>query len=201
VIRAALFDIGNVVLFFSHERMCRQLAEAFGIAEPTVRAEIFDSGFASLYDRGLVTTEELWCRLRAVATRQAGLEEARQAAADIFELNEEIVPVLRALRDHGVRLVVLSNTCEVHASHFLEHFPVRALFDELVLSHEVGASKPDPVIFERAVEVAGCAAGECFYTDDIEAYVAAARELGVDSELFVGTAGLRRSLGERGLPV
>lgn len=200
MIRAAIFDLGNVVLFFSHEKMCRQLGEAFELSAEEVRREIFDSGFASRYDRGLVTTRELFDRLAGRAgTAAPPLAEARAAAAEIFTPNDEVIALLDTLRGQGVRLVALSNTCEVHAAHMRERYRVDELFDALVLSHEVGAAKPDREVFERAVSAAACAPSECFFTDDVPAYVEAASRLGIDAELFVGGAALRRALRARSL--
>ena len=77
------------------------------------------------------------------------------------------------------RLVLVSNTNALHFEmlretygHLLRHF------DDLVLSYEVRAMKPQPEIFQAAVERAGCLPQECFYTDDIAAYVEAARRDG-----------------------
>ena len=63
--------------------------------------------------------------------------------------------------------------------------------------------KPQPEIFQVAMERAGCRPEECFYTDDIAAYVTAARALGIDAVRFVGPRsnlereldGARHSLG------
>ena len=72
-------------------------------------------------------------------------------------------------------------------------------FDEAVLSFEVGFMKPDARIFEEAVRRAGCAAEECFYTDDIDGYVAAARLCGIDAVRFTGYDALLEVMGERGI--
>lgn len=198
--KAAIFDLGNVVLLFSHERMCRQLAEVFGMAPEAVRREIFETDFVSRYDRGLETTEEMFRRLAAAGSRRPTLAQARMAAADIFEVNRPVLPILEALRRGGVPLVVLSNTCEVHASHVRSSYDVLGLFDALVLSHEVGMTKPDPRIYDLAADAAGCAPGDCFFTDDVPDYVAAARRRGLDAETFTDAGSLARALAERGLP-
>jgi len=199
MIRAVLFDIGNVILAFSHERMCRQLAEVYGASTETIRQEIFESGLAELLDRGEVGTEDLWHRLNRVGSRQATFAEACVAATDIFDADPAVAEIVEDLHQEGVRLVVLSNTCEVHSSHVLREFPVFEYFDHLVLSHQLGAVKPEEKIFKRALGAAGCAAGECFYTDDIAQYVQSARSLGIDGEVFQGADLLREQLRQRGV--
>ena len=194
VIRCAFFDVGNVLLFFSHERMCRQLASVYGCSAGRMRSALFSSGLADEYDRGRVTTEEVFETLGDAVGRTADLAEARTAAAEIFELNEGIVPIVDELQRRSVKLILLSNTCEVHSSYCLERFEILSRFDDRVLSHEVGFLKPEDGIFRVALERAGCSAAECFFVDDIEEYVDAAGRLGIPSRLFRGAADLQRAL-------
>jgi len=77
--------------------------------------------------------------------------------------------------------------------HLLRHF------DDLVLSYEVRAMKPQPEIFQAAVARAGCRAEECFYTDDIAAYVDAARQMGIDGVVFESRVQLEGELRRRGM--
>jgi putative hydrolase of the HAD superfamily len=200
VIRAVFFDIGNVVLHFSHERMCRQLAAASGATSTAVRRGIFESGFATRYDRGEATTADFMARLEEIAGRRLDPPLVRQAACDIFSVNPGVAAVIEELARRGVALGVLSNTCEVHSSFVLERFDVFQSLRHRVLSHRVGAVKPEPAIFRAAHEAAGCAPEECFFTDDRPEFVAAARRVGLDAETFRGARYLRRQLAARGLP-
>jgi HAD superfamily hydrolase (TIGR01509 family) len=198
-LRAALFDVGNVLLFFSHDLMCNQLAEVYGCSRGEIRSTIFDSGLAADYDRGRVSTAELFARLSKLARQRVDPLTARRAAACIFTPNEAIVPLLEALRRSDVRLVVVSNTCEVHSSYFLDEYDLFGLFDGVVLSHRVGSVKPERGIFERALEVAGCGGEECIFVDDVPAYAAAARRLGIDATTYRGVAALVDFLTARGV--
>jgi len=70
-------------------------------------------------------------------------------------------------------------------------------FHELVLSHEVKAMKPSPLIYREAVARAGCKAEECFFTDDIVAYVEGALKEGIDAEQFLSLEKLEKDLRAR----
>jgi HAD superfamily hydrolase (TIGR01509 family) len=65
----------------------------------------------------------------------------------------------------------------------------------------VGALKPAPEIYREALKSAGCPPGECFFTDDVEGNVTAARELGLDAVRFESEAQIREELRGRGLKV
>jgi putative hydrolase of the HAD superfamily len=63
-------------------------------------------------------------------------------------------PALLALRERGLRLVVVSNwDWSLHER--LAETGLTPLLDGAVASAEVGSAKPDPAIFERALEIAG----------------------------------------------
>jgi putative hydrolase of the HAD superfamily len=59
--------------------------------------------------------------------------------------------------------------------------------------------KPSPLIYQKAVELAGCRPEECFFTDDISEYVEGARKFGIDAVQFVSAAQLQEELAKRGL--
>jgi FMN phosphatase YigB (HAD superfamily) len=97
------------------------------------------------------------------------------------------------------RLVLLSNTNAIHFEMLRENYPMLRHFHALVLSHEVGAMKPLPLIYQRVIEVAGCAPGECFFTDDIADFVAGARAHGIDAVQFESAEQIERELRSRGV--
>jgi putative hydrolase of the HAD superfamily len=83
-------------------------------------------------------------------------------------------------------LWVVSNTNKLHFDYILQAFGFLRHFRGYVLSHEVGAMKPDPRIFEVALIRASKRADEVVFVDDQAANVAAAQTLGIDAFEFVG---------------
>lgn len=87
----------------------------------------------------------------------------------------DTVEVLRSLRERGVKTAVVSNIA----------FDIRPAFaaagaevDEVVLSYEVGAVKPDPRIFHVALDRLGVAPHEAVMVGDSEENDGAARAIG-----------------------
>lgn len=64
----------------------------------------------------------------------------------------DTVPVLRALREKGVRVVMLSNV-GFDLTPTLERTGIGPLLDGAVMSFVLGAVKPDPAIFRKALEL------------------------------------------------
>jgi putative hydrolase of the HAD superfamily len=98
------------------------------------------------------------------------------------------------------RLLLLSNTNALHFEMLRERYRfLLRHFHSLSLSHEVHAAKPSPAIYRAAIERAGCLPGECFYTDDIPAFVEAGTAMGLDAVRFENLAQLQRELAARGI--
>ena len=60
------------------------------------------------------------------------------------------------------------------------------IFDGVINSSDVGAAKPDPIIFHRALSIADATAKRALFIDDSLPNVEAARELGIRSLHFQG---------------
>jgi putative hydrolase of the HAD superfamily len=115
-----------------------------------------------------------------------------------------VAGTLARLRHAGARLVVVSNW-DVSLHEVLARTGLAMLVDGAITSAELGAAKPAPAIFARALELAGgvAPARALHAGDSVEADVAGARAAGIEAVLVVrdGTpapAGVRtiRSLAE-----
>lgn len=199
MIQTFLFDMGNVLVSFCHDRMCRQMGALCGLSGSEVKTRIIDSGLQWEFERGQVTPEEFHCRFEQAVDVTLDQNHLAIAASDIFTLNESIPPILARLKTGGHRLVLLSNTSVWHFDHIQERYDVLQLFDDFVLSYRAGAMKPDPTIFEAALKVIDCHPRDCFYTDDIPAYVEAGRQYGLDAEIFTDAARLIQQMSRRGI--
>ena len=92
---------------------------------------------------------------------------ARRAMLESLEFTAypDVVPALDELRGLGLRLVVASNwDCSLPAR--LDAAGVLELVDGVVTSAEVGAAKPNPRVFVRALAVAGVDAAAARHVGD-----------------------------------
>jgi putative hydrolase of the HAD superfamily len=181
--------------------MCAQMGALCGRTSADVRQLLFDGRLQCDFECGRLTEEEFHRKFEEAAGAAIDLDGLRHAGSDIFEINATIVPVIAALRRQGLRLVVLSNTSKSHFEFLSRRYDLLDLFDDFVVSYKVGAVKPEAAIFEAALARIGCDASECFYTDDIHAYVEQGRGFGLDAEVFLDTETLRGHLRSRGFDV
>ncbi len=203
--RFIYFDLGNVLLSFSHERMCSQMAEAAGVAPEAVRRALFegDSGQSVqwLFERGdmnALAVYEHFCE--AVGVRP-DMDKLFAAGCDIFEEIGESVAIVERLHVAGMPLGIMSNTNPIDWGFVMSgRFPfLNRCFEQFALSYEVRSMKPERSIYETAVAKAGCAAGGVFFTDDKPENVEGALAAGLDAVLFTSPEQLRRELTSRGI--
>ncbi len=138
------FDIGNVLVFFSHEQMFSQLSACTGISIDDLKYKTVHENLGILYESGQITTEELYQTLKRAGSKIFSIEEMKHALADIFTPNYDLWPIVEKLKQTGSKLVLISNTNECHFEHLLSHYSILQHFDAFILSHKVGACKPDP---------------------------------------------------------
>lgn len=199
-IRFVYFDLGNVLLQFSHPRMIEQMAAVAGAPVRLVEEVVF-GGLADEYERGELTTEEFHARFCAATNRQPDLAELERACSDIFVPLGESIQLVNELRGQ-VPLGLLSNTNHSHITFVQEHYPqALAPFDVLSLSHELRVMKPHPDIYKAAAELTRVDPTEIFFLDDRPENVAGARQAGWDAEIFTTAAAARLLLRARGFEV
>jgi glucose-1-phosphatase len=198
-IRTLLFDLGNVLFYFSHDRMCAQIAQVCGVPDARLREILFGQGLQRQFERGELSEEAFHKTLQKAVGRSVDLDALRRAGSDIFVPNEELIALLDRWKGAGYRLVLLSNTCVTHYDWVRRHFDALERFDDFVLSYKVGAVKPEDAIFRTALQKIRCEPGECFYTDDITDYIARARSFGIQAETFVDVPTLVRQLERLGV--
>jgi epoxide hydrolase-like predicted phosphatase len=92
-----------------------------------------------------------------------------------FHRVDAMYDALIDLRRQGVRTCLLSNSW----SNTYPREDWDEVFDAVVISGEVGMRKPEPRIFQHALDLVGLPGERCVFIDDIEANIVAARDLGI----------------------
>lgn len=199
MIRTFLFDLGNVLVHFSAEQMWRQIGAVCNCPDERVRELLFESGLLAELERGRISEQDAYRRFTDSLDTDADLDRLRLAVCDIFSLNAPMMPVLDALKSQGHRLILFSNTSLAHFRWIEQQFDVLQRFDDCITSYEVGAAKPEPAMFETALERIQCIPADCFYADDIQENIDAGRRHGLQAELYRDTETLLRQLEQHGI--
>ena len=198
MIRAILFDLGNVLVPVDFIRCREALGEVCAHPPSEVQRILGASGLPKRYESGEISSEEFFATTCRMLNMEISYEKFAQVWGEIFA-PEPLVPdsLLKSLRARH-RMVLLSNTNDMHFTLAEQRYSLLKHFDEYVLSYRVGAMKPHPRIYQQAIAAAGCAPEECFFVDDLEENVAAARREGIDAAVFTSLDQLQADLLLRG---
>jgi putative hydrolase of the HAD superfamily len=127
-----------------------------------------------------------------------GVVREAMLAALHFEAFDDAAPALSELRSRGLRVVAASNW-DSSLPEVLERTGLAPLLDGVVSSAAAGAAKPNPAVFEAALEIAGSAPADTLHVGDrLDKDVHGALALGMQAALIARDG---EQSAEAGVPV
>ncbi|MDQ2946178.1 MAG: HAD family phosphatase [Acidobacteriota bacterium] len=199
MIKTIILDLGNVIVPFDFKRGYAQMALSCRYPAAEIPGRIRSSDLVTRFESGQIDARSFVAQLSAILELDITYEGFCDVWMSIF-LPEPLIPesLIQKLGEKH-RLLLLSNTNEIHFPMLREAYPMLGRFDDHILSYQVGALKPSAKIYREAIARAHCRPEECFFTDDIPAYVEAAREHGIDAVQFLSLVQLESELQNRSL--
>jgi epoxide hydrolase-like predicted phosphatase len=177
-IKAVFFDLGGVIVRTEFQAPRQQLADRLGIDYEDLNKLVFDSESSRLASVGELTPEQHWISVVSKLRRKdSELSAIRDEffAGDIVD--RTLIEYIRSLRGK-YKTGLISN-----AWGDLRDFIVREKFDDafdrMIISAEVGAMKPQPKIFEIALEQSGVSPTETVFVDDFYVNIEGCEKVGI----------------------
>ncbi|KKN31277.1 hypothetical protein LCGC14_0825660 [marine sediment metagenome] len=169
-IKTIMFDLGGVVIDLDFSIFFNIIIAQSPLKTP--KTQIMLEFFRQIgnYSKGKMSDDEFYqfaCNLLQVCT----LDKSKFFNAFnsiISGLDLEVIELIKELRSkYRYKLIALSNINYSHWNYVLnKNWDFIKVFDELILSHEIHLNKPDPKIFEYAIQKAGCEPEEIVFIDD-----------------------------------
>lgn len=103
------------------------------------------------------------CSGALLSAMTAKRTEAKRASFD--HLHPQILPMLQALQDRGIRIGLITN-CFLEEEPFIRQSQLFPFFSAAMLSCREGLAKPDKAIYRRCMAQLGVEPGECLYIGD-----------------------------------
>lgn len=205
--RAVFFDVGNTLLrpYPSVSSVCQEVLGEFGHVTDLGAIEslmpLVDAYYEDRYraDDTFWTDEEetssVWVGMYSVLCERLGIrEQAPTIARRVYDEfgkpgrwrpYPDVVPVVRSLRDVGLKTGIISNW-DRRLTSLIGGLGLGELFDIVVSSADVGLRKPDPRVFMLACERLGVAPEEAVHVGDHHyADILGARAVGMMPVLVV----------------
>src|SRR3984893_6549650 len=199
MIKTVIFDLGKVIIPFDFKRGYQGLEPLCGYPAAEIPRRIATTDLVQRFESGLVDPKDFVEQLSRVLDLRINYDQFCQIGSSIFVPDPLIPESLLEGLSKRYRLLLLSNTNAIHFDMLEKSYPLLRHFHDLVLSYRVGAMKPEPAIFREAIARAECRPDECFFTDDIAEYVAAAKREGIDAVQFESRAQIEQELLARGI--
>lgn len=133
------------------------------------------------YDAGHMDEAEFLSGIKKLTGRSPG--EVENLAISEIGKNEELLLHIKQLKAN-YKIGLISNIASNWIRETLLNKAEQELFDDMVLSFEVGMTKPDPRIYQIACERLGVEPRETVFVDDIESYCEAARAVGMQAVCY-----------------
>ena len=183
-----ILDFGGVLFDVDHKKTALELLKYSRSPEKLKNLDVksfFESEAFASFEKGEISPEIFRKRVVENYDLEIDAENFDKAwNALLLELYPDAADNVSELKKFG-KVFLLSNTNETHYRNF---FPKREaffdLFDYCLFSFQTGYRKPQPEIFEYALEKFGADKSRSIFLDDSEANVEAARKVGLPAFLI-----------------
>ena len=185
--KAVIWDMGGVILRTA-DRSGREAWEAeLGLPPGELDRLVFESQISRRAAVGQASVDQIWAHV----AQALGLAPDRAAALerDFWsgdQVDPRLVEYIRQLRP-TYRTALLSNAWPTARQLIEDEWRFADIFDIVILSAEVGLVKPDPAIYQLALERLGVAPGAAVFIDDFVENVEGAGAVGLHAIHFQST--------------
>ena len=201
-LRVVVFDLGAVLIDWDPRHLYRTLFNGDEAAMERFLAAVCTPEWNARLDAGRPFAEAVEELAGRHPNRARLIHAYRERWGEMLGgVFEGTLAILRELRRAGVPVYALSNWSAEMFALTRRRFPFLDELEGIVISGDVGVSKPDPAIFRHFLDRFGLQADEIAFVDDSPANVAAARGLGIEAIRFEDAAQVRRDLRRLGFPL
>lgn len=150
------------------------------------------------YDRGMISSVDYLNELSS----ESGIAAAdiKDAFVNTNAFDDEVVALLSVLKSK-YKVGLLSNAGGPGLRRILQEKGIEGIFDEIIISGEVGYIKSEREIFEIALQKLDVQAGEAIFIDDNPQNIDGADQLGIHTILFTSARQLTDDLTELGISI
>jgi epoxide hydrolase-like predicted phosphatase len=200
--KALMVDLGGVIVDLDFSAFIKEvIPPTMQNAQTQLMMEFFRQ--SDIYHQGLIDDDEFYhlaCNvIKACVLNEEEFFEAFNSI--ISEVNNDMITLIKELKHkYDLKLVCISNINSSHHNYIKKQdWNIFNLFDEVVLSHEVKVTKPNPKIFKIAVKKAKCKPKEIIYIDDGLNNIKAAQEMNINAIKYNSVSEITQELEDLGL--
>ena len=187
------FDLDKTLYAYDFRRRLPALAELTGASQYHLARTWWADGYEARAEVGewMTADDYLDAFASITSTRRLALEEwASARARAMTRIDGSIAALRRASELGGVSLLSNNPAATAAALPILVPDVVEILGENLLVSYQLGARKPDPELYRRALDHYGVTAENAFLADDSAPNCEGARAVGMTAHHFVQVGGV-----------
>jgi HAD superfamily hydrolase (TIGR01509 family) len=187
-----LFDLGNVLMKVEYTAFLHTLGLDHAMSDAELYHLLEDESQA--FEMGKASAEDFLGVVNAKLGKSYTFDQFRQAWLSILPDVIPGSPDLINQLSREYRLMLLSNTNELHLRRSVEMLPALKRFERLFVSYEIGLIKPNRGIYQYVLDHVNVPAQRILFIDDLEKNIQAALEVGMQGIVFRGIESTRAEL-------
>ncbi len=196
-ISVIVFDLGNVLLPFDYNIAVNKLDDIeAGLGEKFTNFYKINYQIHRAFEKGKLSEKDFINKILNAVNYKITTDEFCEIYSSVFKENKEVAALLPKLKKN-FKLVLLSNTNSIHQEYGWKNYGFLKYFDKLILSHKVGAIKPEKEIYKCVENFTKEQSAHHLFIDDVLEYANAAKKLGWDAIQFTGYNNLITELKNR----
>ncbi len=186
-IRQVMFDLGVVLMHLEYDaarEACLALCDPARVSGSRDFLKLLGrSPVVDAYERGELTAREFFAHFAAHTGFSGGFETFVDIWRSIFRENTPMIELGRRVAEH-YPVYFMTNASDLHVPWIFDRYPNLRFFTDVACSCYIGAAKPDPVYYKRALAKFGVEADSSLFIDDRPENVESARALGFRCVLY-----------------
>ncbi len=177
--KAILWDLGGVILRTEDWEPRHCLDRMLDLPNGKIYELVFESAISRKATLGEATNDELWMWVGEQLELSSGeLTLVRDEFWSGDQIDMDLIRFIRA-RKTETKMGLLSNGWSSTRRFIDERWHIADIFDDMVISAEVGLAKPDQRIYQLALDRLDVVAEQTIFIDDFVENIQGARELGI----------------------
>lgn len=201
MIKAIIFDVGNVIVYPDWKTVNKLMLENKGISV------FLDEEFSEMYKNdvmiGKKTAKDLFQLIIEKKNLDADFNDVEKFYFDLYEeyskISSDTIKLVDDLRKK-IKVCILSNMNELH-KRVNEKRDLFEHFDKTFLSCDIGLRKPNEDIFKFILKELNIESKNIIYIDDDEDCINMASKLGINGIQFKNLEQLKEELIKLGVKV
>lgn len=194
-IKAIIFDLGNVIIFYDHMIAARKMAKLVDTSPKKIFEGItkYNKNFLKLFFKG-AKPQEYWGALgNEMGIKNIPYKKFDEIWCTIFWPNKKLInQVLKLKKNYKIGLI--SDTGNLHKNYLSKKYNLSKMFPMRLYSCDVKTTKNHQKIFRIALKKLKVKPSKTIFIDDLQKNVDTANKLGIKAILFRNNSQLKKDL-------